>query len=112
MDLSIYDIIIRPRVTSKAYMLNQRLKQLVLEVHSEANKPLVKEALKKLFNVEAEKVRIIVSKGKYRRSGRYVFQDKKRKKAIVTLKEGYAVDLAGFNNVAESQTASKEAASA
>lgn len=96
MDLSIYDVILRPRVTSKAYMLNQRMKQLVLEVHPQANKPLIKEALRKLFNVEVEKIRVIVVKGKFRRAGRHEFQSKKRKKAIITLKEGYSVDLMGL----------------
>lgn len=96
MDLTIYDIIKGPRVTQKAYQLNQRLQQLVLEVHTEANKPLVAEALKKLFNVEVEKIRIIVSKGKKRRAGRFFTIGKKRKKAIVTLKEGHSVDLMGL----------------
>jgi large subunit ribosomal protein L23 len=93
MDLSIYEIIQRPHVSSKAYALNQHLQQLVLEVHPQANKPLVKEALKKLFNVEVEKVRIIVSKGKIRRAGRHEFRGKKKKKAIVTLKAGYSTDM-------------------
>jgi large subunit ribosomal protein L23 len=97
MDLNIYTIIKRPRITSKAYRLNQVLKQLVLEVHPQANKPLIAEALKKLFNVEAEKIRIIVSKGKNRRSGRHIVTGITKKKAIVTLKKGYSVDLMGWN---------------
>ncbi len=99
MDLTIYDIIIKPRVTTKAYYLNQA-KQLVLEIHPEANKPLVAQALKKLFNVEADKVRIVVSKGKFRRAGRHIVQGKMTKKAIVTLKEGYSIDLMGWNRPA------------
>lgn len=77
-------------------MLNQRMQKLVLEVHPQANKPLIKEALRKLFNVEVEKICVIVSKGKFRRVGRHEFQGKKRKKAIITLKEGYKVDLMGL----------------
>ena len=108
MDLNIYNIIVRPCITSKAYMLNQGLNQLVLEVHVQANKPLIKEALKKLFNVEAEKICIVVVKGKARRAGRYTVQDKKRKKAIVTLKKGQSVDLGlqGSMNVANNDSAS------
>jgi large subunit ribosomal protein L23 len=97
MDLTIYDIIKGPRVTQKAYQLNQKLQQLVLEVHMQANKPLVAEALKKLFNVEAKSIRIMILKGKKRRAGRHFTQGKKRKKAIVTLKEGHTVDLMGMN---------------
>ena len=97
MDLTIYDIIKGPRITEKVYQLNQKLKQLVLEIHPQANKALVAEALKKLFNVEAEQINIIVAKGKNRRVGRYKTTGKTRKKAIITLKEGYTVDLMGLS---------------
>ncbi|HBY05575.1 MAG: 50S ribosomal protein L23 [candidate division TM6 bacterium GW2011_GWE2_42_60] len=93
MDLSIYNIIRGPRVTHKAYDLNQKFQQLVLDIHPKANKGMVKEALKKLFNVEAANVRIVVRKGRRRRSGRFVIQGSLNKKAIVTLKEGHAVNL-------------------
>ena len=33
MDLSIYDIIIGPVISDKAYKLNQRFKKLALKVH-------------------------------------------------------------------------------
>lgn len=99
MDLSIYDVIRGPWVTSKAYALNQLLKQLVLEVHPKANKPIVIEALKKLFNVETENIRIVLAKGKRRRAGRHTVYGKSRKKAIITLKSGYSADLAGWSSV-------------
>lgn len=96
MDLTLYDIIKGPRITQKAYRLNQQNKKLVLEVHPLANKPLIAEALKKLFNVEVEKIGIVVNKGKKRRAGRFYTIGKKRKKAIITLKEGQSVDLMGL----------------
>lgn len=95
MDLNIYDVIKGPWVTSKAYALNQVLRQLVLEVHPHANKPIVAEALKKLFNVETEHIQMIVVKAKLRRAGRNYVPGRKRKKAVVTLKEGYNIDLGG-----------------
>jgi len=103
MDLSIYDIIRKPRITSKSYILNNKLGQLVVEVHPKANKPLVAEALKKLFNVEVEKVRIVVLKGKVRRAGRHFTKDSLRKKAIVTLKNGQTIDLVGWSQSAQAQ---------
>ncbi len=103
MDLTIYDMIQGPRVTEKAYGLNQKLKQLVLQVHPKANKPLIVEALKKLFNVDVEKINIIVSKGKVRRVGRQYFQGKLKKKAIVMLKDGQAIDLMQLTSVAGAQ---------
>lgn len=98
MDLSIYDIIKGPWVTPKAYALNQALKKLVLEVHRSANKPMVAEALKKLFNVETETIRVVLVKGKRRRSGRHMTFSKDRKKAVITLKNGYSADLSGWSS--------------
>jgi large subunit ribosomal protein L23 len=103
MALTVYDIIKGPRITEKAYHLNKGLRQLVLEVHPHANKSQVEEALKKLFNVEVEKIGIVVSKGKRRRVGRQFIQGKMKKKAIVTLKEGHAVDLMSLSQSAQAQ---------
>lgn len=104
MDLTLYDIIKKPRVTQKSYRLNQELKQLVLEVHPQANKPMIKEALKKLFNVEVEKIGIVISKGKLRRVGRHETVGKKRKKAIITLKEGHSVNLMDLPETTQEQS--------
>jgi len=81
-------------MTDKAYKLNRKRKKLVLKVHPHSNKPLVKEAIERLFDVKVEKVRILIRKGKQHRmrDGR-VFQKPSMKKAIITLKEGYKVDL-------------------
>lgn len=108
MDLAIYNIIKGQRVTEKAYNLNKKLKKLVLEVHPKANKPMVAQALKKLFNVEVEKIAILVSKGKNKRVGRFKFTAKDRKKAIITLKKGYSVDAMDISN-AEVQDLSQKA---
>lgn len=102
LELSIYDIIRGPRMTEKAYKLNQVSKKLVLEVHPKANKLLIAEALKKLFNVEIEKIGTKVKKGKNKRTGRHVFKGKTSKEAIITLKEGYSVDLMNMVNVQSS----------
>jgi large subunit ribosomal protein L23 len=93
MDLSIYNVILGPVVSDKAYKLNSKLKKLTLWVHPFSNKPMVKEAFKKLFNVEVETVRILVRAGKVRRVGRKLTTGITRKKAIVTLAEGYSLDL-------------------
>ena len=77
--------------------------QLVLEVHSEANKSLIAEALKKLFNVEVKDVRTVLIKGKQRRSGRHRYATKSVKKAIIKLKEGYSFDSVQPDQVVEGQ---------
>ena len=105
MALSEHDIIRKPVVTDKAYKLHGTLKQVVLEVHPQANKVMIAKALKNLFGVEVEKVRTMVKKGKLR-------QDKAkrksvgatRKRAIITLKEGYSLDVLGQAEVSKGAT--------
>lgn len=96
MDLSLYNVIIRPRVTTKVYRMNQLLQQIVLEVHPSANKPLIKEALKKIFNLDVETIRTVTWQGKVRRVRGKIVQDKKRKKAIIELKSGLNPEDAGL----------------
>lgn len=96
MELSIYDIIVGPVVSNKAYRLHQALKKITLEVHPAANKPLIAQAMYKLFNVEVESVRVIVRKGKRKVSkSRNISFDNLRKVAIITLKEGHDMNLFG-----------------
>jgi len=96
MELSIYDIVVGPLVSNKAYQLHQTLKKITLEVHPEANKTLIAQAIYKLFNVEVESVRVIVRKGKRRISrARNVSVDKLRKIAIITLKKGQYMNFFG-----------------
>jgi len=105
MELSIYDIIQGPVVSDKAYQQNQKLKKLIFEVHMHANKPLVQEAVEKLFGVQVLKVAILIRKGKFRMTkARIVTQGKTCKRAIVTLKDGYNINL--FGDVASQTGAS------
>ncbi|MEX0939997.1 MAG: 50S ribosomal protein L23 [Candidatus Babeliales bacterium] len=94
MALKIYDIIQGPAVTEKASKLVSNQKKVVLKIHPKANKPMVKEALEKLFNVKVENIRTIVRKGKVRTFKRMKSTGKLTKRAIVTLKPGYSLDVA------------------
>ena len=93
MDLTIYDIIQGPVISDKAYKLNKELKKLFLKVHPQANKKLVAEALQKLFNVKVRDVKIQNRKGKTRIVKRNKITGPSQKRAIVTLAEGYSLDL-------------------
>lgn len=102
MDLSKYDIIRRPVVSDKASTLLKKHQQVVLQVHAKANKQEIAKAIEQLFEVKVEKVRIIVRKGKVKKFKRVSFQKPTKKKAIVTLKEGYSFDkLAQVNPMAD-----------
>lgn len=107
MDLSIYDIIVGPVISDKAYKLNKLFKKLALRVHPHANKPMVKEALEKLFSVKVEKISIVVRKGKNRKVKGRATTGKLTKRAIVTLAEGYSLD---FMDQAGSQVVAADAA--
>lgn len=94
LKISVYDVILGPVMTDKAYKLNRKLQKLVLKVHSHANKPLIREAIESLFDVKVESVRVLIRKGKFHRlKNGPIMQKSSVKKAIVTLKEGYKVDI-------------------
>ncbi len=95
MDLNVYEIIKGSVVSEKATLLNQKLKKLVLKVHPQANKMQIKEALQRLFDVKVDKVNTLNRVGKTRRSRRVVVEGSTTKRVIVTLKEGYSIDLFG-----------------
>lgn len=106
MDLSLQQIIKGAVVSSKAQMINSGQQKLVLRVHPAANKPLIKQAIETLFDVKVDKVRVLIRKGKnkiVRR--RHKFQGSLEKRAIVSLKEGYQVDVFGQSEVGTSDAA-------
>lgn len=97
MELTIHDIIKGPVISDKAYKSNTQNNKLVLVVHIDANKPMVKLALEKLFNVKVKSVRTLVLKYKaasLNRKRRVASPKiKEEKRAIVTLADGYSLDL-------------------
>ena len=109
MELSIFDIIVGPIVSNKAYRLHQLLKKIVIEVHPQSNKTLIAQAMYKLFNVEVESVRVMVRKGKRKISKtRNVSVDNLRKIAIITLKKGQDVNLFSDAPVSMNPTVSSQ----
>lgn len=95
MELSIYDVIRKPRITTKVYRLNKELRQLVLEVHPAANKPMIAQALNQIFNmkVKSSDVRVANRKGKQRFVKRRPVQGTLMKVAYVSLAAGQSIDM-------------------
>jgi large subunit ribosomal protein L23 len=114
MELSIYSIIKGPVPTDKASrIIKANNNKLVLEVHPDANKSQIAEALEKIFNVKVEKIGTSVRKGKRRFFKRRASIGKDRKFAYITLKKGYTVDLLTQSNMTtlpseQSENVSKE----
>jgi large subunit ribosomal protein L23 len=109
MELTVYDIIKGPVISDKAYKLNKVEGQLVLEVHLDATRPQIKSAIEKLFDVKIKSLRTHIVKyavgGTMQRKRRAIPKVKKEKRAMVTLAEGYSLNL--FEQ-AESAAASSE----
>jgi large subunit ribosomal protein L23 len=82
-----YSVILRPLVTEKSTALAGANKY-IFEVDMRANKPQIKTAVEKAFDVSVTNVNVMVMKGKSRggrRSGRKVTHAPDWKKAVVTL---------------------------
>lgn len=93
MELTIYDIIKGTVLSDKSYQLNKNLKKLVIKVHPHANKPLIKKAVERLFNVKVEKVNCLNRVGKQRRVKQHIVSRPGVKIAIITFKEGYSLNF-------------------
>ena len=87
------DIIIAPVITEKAANINADGKTYVFKVSKSANKIQIADAIESAFNVKVKDVRTLNTKAKDKRVGRYTGKTKTYKKAIVTLADGYAIEI-------------------
>ena len=98
-----HNIIIKPLFTEKMSILQETQRKYAFQVSQFANKIEIKKAVQKKFDVEVKKVATMNRKGKIRqmtvRSGGRVIRTSGRKsswkRAIVTLREGFSIDLMG-----------------
>jgi large subunit ribosomal protein L23 len=87
-------VIRRPIIlTEKATLLREKGNQVVFEVARDANKVQIRDAVQRLFKVSVTGVNTMVLRGKDRRMGKGRGKMQNWKKAIVTLKEGDAIDF-------------------
>lgn len=86
------EVLIRPVNTEKSAFLMEK-NRYVFEVNSNASKVAVKHAIKHLYGVMPEKVRIINVKGKQVTFRRTRGKRKDWKKAIVILKKGDKIEI-------------------
>lgn len=93
-------MVLRPRVSEKAYGLSQTLNTYVFNVPTTANKVTVVAAVEAQFGVTVESIQIAVVKGKpkksYRKGSRPVEGVRaKTKKAYVRIKDGESINIFG-----------------
>ena len=95
MDISAYDIIKKISVTSKSRTLFDKFGKITFVVHKDANKIMIKKAVEKVWAVKIANVCVLNVKGKAKAFARKRFQTSDIRKAIVTLKPGYKIELPG-----------------
>jgi len=84
----IYQVLQQPHLTEKALKLKEEGGYISFRVHPDANKPSIREAVEKIFEVKVESVRIIHAPHKKRRMGRFEGRKPGYKKAMVKVKKG------------------------
>jgi large subunit ribosomal protein L23 len=88
-----YRILRRPRITEKSAIAGANKQCVVFEVHPEANKAEIKNAVENIFSVKVTSVRTVNYMGKEKRVGARVGRQVAWKKAYVSLAEGSKIDI-------------------
>ena len=102
MDLSIYQVILGPVFSNKAFILNKKFNKLTLDVHPEATSAQIKEALRKVFNIEkVTKINILSRQGKTKRFKGRESSGVFRKRAIITLAKDQSSETLNSMNLAQ-----------
>lgn len=89
----LYQVLLAPYVSEKSTRVADKHKQFVFEVRRDATKPVIKQAVEKMFNVQVERVTVLNTRGKVKRVGRTSGRRRNSKKAYVRLKPGFDIDF-------------------
>ena len=91
--MNIYEVIVRPLETEKAY-LQRELGQYVFMVNRKANKAQISHAVEEIYNVNVKSVNVMnmPAKASRIRGRRAVTRRPPWKKAIVTLAPGESIE--------------------
>ena len=89
--MNVYDVIRRPLITEQGHAKREEERTLCFEVHPEANKIEIKQAVETVFRVKVADVRTMNFAGKLRRRGRFSGYASDWKKAYVRLAAGQKV---------------------
>jgi large subunit ribosomal protein L23 len=90
--MEIYNTIQTPLITEKGSLMSKAQNKYMFRVHPHANKKDIKEAVEKIFNVRVLSVNTLNVLGKIKRVRYRPGRTASWKKAIVTLKQGQAID--------------------
>ncbi|MBC7792011.1 MAG: 50S ribosomal protein L23 [Anaerolineae bacterium] len=90
---TMFRTVVRPIITEKSSAAYQDRGEYHFEVHPDATKPAIREAIEQLFGVKVTGVWTSNQRGKTKRVGKSVGRRANWKKAIVTLAEGDKLDI-------------------
>ena len=88
-----HETVVRPLITEKTSAAYQDRGEYTFEVHPNATKPQIRQAIEDLFGVKVTGVWTANQRGKEKRMGRTVGRRPAWKKAIVTLREGDTIEI-------------------
>lgn len=88
-----YQVILAPHITEKA--MNEAENKVTFRVAIDATKTEIKAAIEEIFSVEVLAVNTIRTQGKQKRFRGHLGKRADFKKAIVTLKDGQSIEMAG-----------------
>lgn len=91
----LYQVILAPHISEKSTRLADKNNQFAFEVRCDATKPVIKQAVEKMFSVEVVSVTVANVRGKVKRSGKTPGRRQDTKKAYVRLKPGQNIDFTG-----------------
>ena len=92
--MTAHEIIIRPIVSERSYSEMEQNKY-TFEVHKDANKYQIKDAIEEIFNVKVTRVNTLRVKPKTKRVRYVAGQTRSWKKAVVTVAEGQSIEIFG-----------------
>ena len=89
--MNVYEVIRRPLITEKGHQQRESDSTLCFEVHPDANKIEIRQAVETVFKIKVAEVRTSNYVGKLRRRGRFTGYASDWKKAYVRLAPGQKV---------------------
>jgi large subunit ribosomal protein L23 len=98
MNAQLYQVILAPHVSEKSTRVAEKNSQIVFRVRRDASKPVIKQAVEKMFNVQVESVTVTNVKGKEKKFGKTPGRRQDWKKAYVRLKPGQDINFAGVES--------------
>jgi len=88
-------VLLAPHISEKATVIGEKNNQYVFHVAPGSSKPDIKKAVELMFDVKVAGIRTVNIRGKAKRTGAVRGRRRDVRKAYVSLKPGFGIDLMG-----------------